>query len=301
MLRCSISLKPCPRKFLVFFATYVQKWNMPKHLNATSLHLLFADKKVKGYREKNKFTCQASEVLTLLPVMVHFCKSVVQPANCAPDACKAFLAVATVVFLLSEGQQAGITTPGLLQEAVEACLAACFAAGWGLIPKYHWPLHMPSQLQRWGKLLSCFTCERKTKLSKSGETPCTTPATLKVLSGKKSWQKKLLGCKCQVFSKKGLAFSIHTQPPSSSLTLYVNGLASMPMFPQAWCANCRIAIDAARVILCCYRATWFKQLKFLPLLQCLGMSSACCNTWMWKIAIWKQLQPIAPCHQQRIW
>ena len=130
---------------------------MPKHLNATSLHLLFADKKVKGHREKNKFTCQASEVLTLLPVMVHFCKSVVQPANCAPDACKAFLAVATVVFLLSEGQQAGITTPGLLQEAVEACLAACFAAGWDLIPKYHWPLHMPSQLQRWGKLLSCFT------------------------------------------------------------------------------------------------------------------------------------------------
>lgn len=36
----------------IFFATYVQKWNMPKHLNATSLHLLFADKKVKGYREK---------------------------------------------------------------------------------------------------------------------------------------------------------------------------------------------------------------------------------------------------------
>ena len=155
----------------IFFATYVQKWNMPKHLNATSLHLLFADKKVKGYREKNKFTCQASEVLTLLPVMVHFCKSVVQPANCAPDACKAFLAVATVVFLLSEGQQAGITTPGLLQEAVEACLAAWFAAGWDLIPKYHWPLHMPSQLQRWGKLLSCFTCERKNKIVKKWGNP----------------------------------------------------------------------------------------------------------------------------------
>ena len=114
---------------------------------------------------------QASEVLTLMPVIVHFCKSVVEPAKVAPLTCKAFLAVATVLFLLSEGQQAGITTPANLQEAMALMLTTCFAAEWDLFPKFHWGLHMPFQLQRWGKLLSCFTCERKHKIVKKWGNP----------------------------------------------------------------------------------------------------------------------------------
>ena len=164
-----------------FVGTYIQKWTMPKALNATGLHLLFADKKIKGYKEKGKFTAQASEVLALMPVIVHFCKPVVEPAKVAPLTCKAFLAVATVLFLLSEGQQAGITTPTNLQEAMVLMLTTCFAAEWDLIPKFHWGLHMPFQLQRWGKLLSCFTCERKNKIVKNGETQCATLQILKAV------------------------------------------------------------------------------------------------------------------------
>ena len=40
-----------------FFGTYIPKWTMPKALNATGLHLLFADKKIKGYKEKRKTHC----------------------------------------------------------------------------------------------------------------------------------------------------------------------------------------------------------------------------------------------------
>lgn len=59
---------------------YLPLWHHPKH-QACKLELLFTDKKKKNNKESSTFKCQASEALSLLPILCYFIQAVVWPAN----------------------------------------------------------------------------------------------------------------------------------------------------------------------------------------------------------------------------
>ena len=69
----------------------------------------------KKYKKACKFTCEASELLSLLPVLVHW----VLQRGVESVASKALLGQAYVVALLTEGQLLGLTTPTRLLAAIE--------------------------------------------------------------------------------------------------------------------------------------------------------------------------------------
>ena len=72
----------------------------------------------KKYKKACKFTCEASELLSLLSVLVHWVLQMLQRGiECV--ACKALLGQAYVVALLTEGQLLGLTTPTRLLAAIE--------------------------------------------------------------------------------------------------------------------------------------------------------------------------------------
>ena len=141
---------------------YIKMWNLPKHL-PQNLAMLFDSKHCKKYTMNQKFQCQASEALTLMPLLVYLVKSILQKQSMVPDhLCKAFLSVAWIVELVHLGQIWGNCTPELLQQASEHCLeiwSAHFRPM--MIKKFHWTLHLAGALQRFQKLPSCFAMERK--------------------------------------------------------------------------------------------------------------------------------------------
>lgn len=148
------------------FGTYLTKWVLPIHWSMKHLPQLFDAKKIKKYKQNKRVQLQASEVLCLLPILVFWRKKIILPTGQFNDHCKAFLATAEIIFMLSEGQMWGLASREALLATVEQALALANACKWHLIPKFHWPLHMADQMGRWGKLPSCFTCERKNKVVK---------------------------------------------------------------------------------------------------------------------------------------
>ena len=55
-----------------------------------------------------------------------------------------------------------------MQDDINGTLVLCEAADWRQImhPKFHWLVHLPQYLQRWGVLLSCFVHERRHRILK---------------------------------------------------------------------------------------------------------------------------------------
>lgn len=62
----------------------------------------------------------------------------------------------------------GSVTPAQLKACVNKLMELCKPNGWhgSVIPKFHWCLHVPSHLERWGLLPSRWTHERKHKHAK---------------------------------------------------------------------------------------------------------------------------------------
>ena len=110
----------------------------------------------------------ASEALCLLPVLKHWLQQSQLTAGEHGLACEAFLAVAGLIQLLSDGQQWHVTGRALLLTAAERILQGMVAAGWqdAMIPKCHWPLHIADCFGLLGYVPACFTVERKHKLVK---------------------------------------------------------------------------------------------------------------------------------------
>ena len=88
-----------------------------------------------------------------------------QRGQCVP-ACEAFLLMAAVVDMLHGAQRTQPITRTQLLRAVESALAACVRAGWehNMIKKFHWLLHMPDSMERFGHLPACWTLERKHRM-----------------------------------------------------------------------------------------------------------------------------------------
>lgn len=122
---------------------YLKLWVWRKHL-PQHLHDLFGSKRAKKCQRNKKFQCQASQALSLLPVLVHLVKSFLVPHNLlCLKVCKAFKKCPTIVDLVHLGQVWDVCIPAALQEAAENCLAAWEDANLdsSMIKKNHWTLH----------------------------------------------------------------------------------------------------------------------------------------------------------------
>lgn len=148
-----------------FLEEYFQRFQFPKAWKASHVHSLFTKKKVEKFRKANKFSCLASEILAIYPIVRHLIHVHLEPRKLCPEACQAFCTMAEIIDQCHGGTQWKVTTRASLLEAIEAGNQA-FAHAFptvGMIKKWHWHLHLPDSYARYGHLPSCFTCERKHK------------------------------------------------------------------------------------------------------------------------------------------
>ena len=144
---------------------YMAMWNFPGATKAGHLAGLFDASKVAKYKSSHKFSCQASDLLGIYPVVRHFLHSVLVPSGTCPKPCQAFLSQACLLDQVHQGVMYGATTRASLLEAAEESIQSFQQANFdvGLMRKWHWLLHLPDFLHRHGCLLSTFTSERKHK------------------------------------------------------------------------------------------------------------------------------------------
>ena len=140
---------------------YVDKWNWPsKHYSAHLAEIFSEDRKEK-HRKAQHIKCQASDMLSLFPVIAYFVQSVLLPSGRCTMHCKAFLALADAVEFITSVSR-GRVSPNMIRGAVQKFLVI-FLATWGptyLTPKLHWLLHFAKTFEVFGVLIACFVTER---------------------------------------------------------------------------------------------------------------------------------------------
>ena len=147
------------------FERYCAFWRLPSAWKCNHVASLFSKKKETNHKNNEKFSCQASECLAIYPIVRHWVHMVVAPAGHAPKACQALLAMAAVIDQVHGGNQWHVITKDTLLPAMEESIQSFRDAfpELPLIKKWHWQLHLPDSLARFGLLPSCFTAERKHK------------------------------------------------------------------------------------------------------------------------------------------
>ena len=144
---------------------YVQEFTWPK--GSPDVKGLFDAASSKKYYKNCAFSCTASEMLTLIPVLACFFTRVVAPLNVCGAEVTSFLMCITVVEMLQLARQ-GRVGPSQMMVAIrshlDAFLRAYGADKWR--PKHHYSIHLPSMMKLHGFLLSCFCHERKHRLVK---------------------------------------------------------------------------------------------------------------------------------------
>lgn len=151
---------------------YTKEWVLPAAWKCGHVHQLFDKKKVEKYKNSQRFACQASECLTLFPLVRHFLHTLVAKHGQCLEACEAFFATATVIDIIHQGCHHGLATPAALLQAIEKAIQTFVHLDVApLIKKWHWLLHLPDTLSRFQTLPSCFTCERKHKVISRFATP----------------------------------------------------------------------------------------------------------------------------------
>ena len=146
------------------FHNELQQWNWPaKHRGVSGIDTF--KKKKRGEEGKiPKVTCSASEALCLFPVLRHFLKHKMVGDPAARLAIQCFCLLCDVLSLLMRTSGRSKVDPKELHNAIAEHLKVYQSVAiddW--VPKCHWVLHLPEQLQRHKCLLTCFVTERKHK------------------------------------------------------------------------------------------------------------------------------------------
>lgn len=146
---------------------YMNTWVLPKS-RSENLPSLFAPKRKQSNKDAKTFKCTASEGLSVMTPFLFFLLQIIGPLGICQEQIAAYACLVNVLELLQATALGTTTTPTNLATAITAFLEACQTAGWKdeFHPKFHWILHMPRQLARWGFLPSCFVQERKHKVAK---------------------------------------------------------------------------------------------------------------------------------------
>lgn len=147
--------------FYKICAQYVDRWILPRS-KSQNLARLFTAKRKEANKSAETFKCTASEALALYPIFTCLLVNVLQPLEICSMEIAACIHLRDVLELL-QAVPHGVTTPARLRTAVEGFLCSARDAGWeqGFHPKFHWILHLPRHLAKFGCLPSCWVQERK--------------------------------------------------------------------------------------------------------------------------------------------
>lgn len=140
-------------------------------VNATGKRIFDDRNDIKDSDKKNpNFSCAASDGLGAFGLLQEFLMLQVFAIATANNdrvvlsACASFFALCTVITVMTMIPRGGIS-PQLLMEKIVGHLklhkAAYGDSHW--VPKFHYSLHLPDQLEEWGMLIFCFAHERKHK------------------------------------------------------------------------------------------------------------------------------------------
>ena len=148
---------------------YVAKWRWPSRLHGDHLSEIFAANRKESSRKAQHVKAQASDLLSLTGVIALFVVTVLVPSSSGHclQACQALLALTNIIDVLTSVAK-GRSYPNLLRASVHDYLTRftdAFGYEW-LTPKFHWLLHLASQLEKQGSLLNCFALERKHRWGK---------------------------------------------------------------------------------------------------------------------------------------
>ena len=144
--------------------SFIERWRWPQRLRQRALHEMFAQPRERANNEARKFKCSASEAWSLYNVIRFF--FTLFPALCVLEI-KAYISLCLLIDCFTCVLR-GKVTPKILLTRTHAFLEA-FGAAFGLelmTPKFHWLLHFPMYLRRFGTLVSCFVHERKHRMVK---------------------------------------------------------------------------------------------------------------------------------------
>ena len=146
---------------------YISLWTLPNSKHGSGLQDIFNSKREESNTKAKKFKCQASEGLGLYPILAYFIQAVVLPANACVRECVAFLAMADILDMLQAVPLQKVT-PQDLRAVIHTFLQSCVAAEWKqyMHPKFHWLVHFPTHLEKFGMLPTCFVHERKHRVAK---------------------------------------------------------------------------------------------------------------------------------------
>ena len=159
------------------FSEYLAEWHWPARLHGDHLADIFAGDRKDKHRKAQHIKCQASDMLSILPVAALFAVNVIMHLGLgdgARQACDAWISLVDVVELILMAAHGNVPSSALLT-AVEKFLEI-FAKAFGydyMTPKFHWLLHFPDILKRMRALLMCFCLERKHRMPKRYATDLT--------------------------------------------------------------------------------------------------------------------------------
>ncbi len=196
------------------FMGFANKWVWPKNHYSAHLPKIFAAHRKDSHRKAHHVKCQASDMMSLLPVLAYFVQSILLPTNLCNEYCEAFLAMCDMCEFITSVNR-GRITPAALRGKIEHFLAlmlACWGAAY-MIPKMHWLLHLPAQFERWGTLFACFVNERFHKFPKQYATEIQNTSND---AGRSLLKEVVCHCMANVSAPGALNFDVHLVHPRTA-------------------------------------------------------------------------------------
>ena len=144
---------------------FLKEWAYPGRVHGT--HLSDIVSAPKKHRDAQHIKCQASDMLSLIPVLAMWCQSVLLPLALCTPAVNAFIALCNIVQCLWCAGRSTLQANKL--EALVEDFLAKFSGVWGfawMTPKFHWMLHFGDHLRKLGFLANCFCLERRHRIAK---------------------------------------------------------------------------------------------------------------------------------------
>jgi hypothetical protein len=149
------------------FSDYVANWKFPGRIHGDNLADIFSSSRKDKHRGAGHIKCQASDLLSLTPVLALFIQKVLLRTGVCTKECIAILALVDIVDIILSISRNDVKPEQLLSRVYK--FLAEFNEAWGpdyTIPKFHWLLHLAECLLRLGSLLNCFVLERKHRIGK---------------------------------------------------------------------------------------------------------------------------------------
>ena len=149
------------------FSNFLANWKFPGRFHNNHLAAVFGAERRDKHRKAMHIKCQASDLLTVMGVLMLFTRTVLLPMGTCNAACDGMISCIELASLVVATARIRVSPERLLGK-VHRFLEQ-FEAAWGsewMTPKCHWLLHLPETLERSGRLLNCFVLERKHRTAK---------------------------------------------------------------------------------------------------------------------------------------